>query len=77
MPKQILNDSASLFTSQTLKDFIDASVIHIVHARVKHAQTICMVETSQQRFKVNVDCDSPQRDRYVNFALLLHNKTYH
>ena len=64
-----------------MTEIMKTAGIKIDHATVKHAQTIGMVERSHQELKqilkINVSADSPQWDRYVNFAVMAHNTTYH
>ena len=80
VPRHILTDKGSAFTSQVFKELMDASGILIDHDTVKHEQTIDMVERSHQWsiqvLKINVDFDSPQLDRYVNFTFMTHNTMY-
>ena len=60
---------------------MDKAGIKVSHATIKHAETIGMIERSHQRLKqivkINVSADRPQRDRYVNLAVIAHNTTYH
>ena len=81
IPKNIISDKGSVFTSNIMTELMSAAGIHIEHATVKHAQTIGMVERSHQRLKqilkINVAADSPQCDKYVNLAIMAHNTTYH
>ena len=60
---------------------MDKAGIKVSHATINHAQTIGMTERSHQRLKqilkINVSADRPQWDRYVNLAVMAHNKTYH
>ena len=79
-PSHILTDKGCNFSSLVLKELMDASGIHIHQATVKHDQTIGMIEDSHQLLKqvlkINVDCDSPQCDSYVNLAVMAHSTMY-
>ena len=48
VPKTILADKGSTFTSQLFNSLIESAGIKIEHASVKHAQTIGMVEPNCQ-----------------------------
>ena len=81
IPKHITTDKGSAFTAQVIEELMKTIGIKVFHARVKHAQTIGMIERSHQKLKqilqINVSADSPQWDRYVNIAVMAHNTTYH
>ena len=81
VPKHIITDKGSAFTSQVKTELMEKARIKISHATIKHAQTIGMIERSHQRLKqilkINVSADRPQWDRYVNLAVMAHNTTYH
>ena len=51
VPRHIITDKGSAFTSQVIKELVDASGFHIDHPTVKHAQTIGMFERSHQMLK--------------------------
>ena len=81
VPTTILTDKGSQFTAEVIEELTKKSGIIIEHATIKHAQTIGVTERNHQRLKqilkINVATDSPQWDRYVNFAVMAHNTTYH
>ena len=81
VPKTILTDKGTTFTSQLLNALMESAGIKIEHASVKHAQTIGMVERSHQKLKqilkINISADSPQWHKNVNMAVMAHNTTYH
>ena len=81
VPTTILTDKGSQFTAEVIEELTKKSGIIIEHATIKHAQTIGVIERNHQRLKqilkINVAADSPQWDRYVNFAVMAHNTTYH
>ena len=81
VPKTIITDKGTAFTSNIMTEIMKTAGIKIDHATVKHAQTIGMVERSHQRLKqilkINISVDSPQWDRYVYLAVMAHNTTYH
>ena len=80
VPKHIITDKGSAFTSQVITELMDKAGIKVSHATIKHAQTIGMIERSHERLKqilkINVSADRPQWDRYVNLAVMAHNMTY-
>ena len=81
VPKHIITDKGSAFTSQVITELMDKAGIKVSHATTKHAQTIVMIERSHQRLiqilKINVSSDRPQLERYVNLAVMANNRTYH
>ena len=81
VPKHIITDKGSAFTSQVITELMNKAEIRVSHATIKHAQTIGMIERSHQRLKqilkTNVSVDRPQWDRYINLAVMAHNTTYH
>ena len=81
VPKTIITDKGTAFTSSIMTELMKTAGIQIEHATVKHAQTIGMVERSHQKLKqilkINVAADSPQWDKYVNLVVMAHNTTYH
>ena len=81
VPKHIITDKGSAFTSEVITELMNKAGIKVSHATIKHAQTIGMIERSHQRLKqvlkINVSVDRPQCDRYVNLAVMAHNTTYH
>ena len=64
VPKTIITDKGTAFTSNIMTEIMKTAGIKIDHATVKHAQTIGMVERSHQRLKqilkINISVDSPQ-----------------
>ena len=68
VPKTILTDKGSTFTSQLLNSLMESAGFKIEHATVKHAQTIGMVERSHQKLKqilkINISAESPQWNKY-------------
>ena len=81
VPKTIITDKGTAFTSSIITELMKTAGFQIEHATVKHAETIGMVERSHQKLKqilkINVAADSPQWDKYVNLAVMAHNTTYH
>ena len=81
IPKHIITDKGSAFTSQVIEELMKTIGIKVSHATVEHAQTIEMIERSHQKLKqvlrINVSVDRPQWNRYVNIAVMAHNTTYH
>ena len=51
VPKRILTDKGSVFTSETFKDLTKSAGIIINHATLQHARTIGMIERSHKRLK--------------------------
>ena len=81
VPKTIITEKGTAFTSNIMIEIMKTAGIKIEHPTVKHAQTIGMVERSHQRLKeilkVNVSADFSQWDRYVNLEVMADNTTYH
>ena len=82
MPKQILTDKGTAFTTELLSELAKATDIHISHATIKQqAQTIGKIERTHAKLKkilkISVNADRPQWDRYVDIAIMAHNTTYH
>ena len=63
IPETIITDKGRTFTSNIITEMMKTSGIKNIHATVKHAQTIGLVERSDQRLKqilkINVSADSP------------------
>ena len=78
--KHTITDKGTAFNSQLIAGLMQASGIKIIHAILKHAQTIGMVERTHQKRKqtlmINVWADTPQWDVYFNIAVMAHNTTY-
>ena len=53
VPKTILTDKGTTFTSQLLNSLMESAGIKIEHASVKHAQTIGMVERIPSKTETN------------------------
>ena len=51
IPKHIVTDKGSTFTSLVIEEVMSKAGIKVSHATVKHAQTNRMIEWSHQRFK--------------------------
>ena len=81
VPRTIIIDKGTTFTSQLLNSLMESAGIKIEHATVKHAQTFGMVERSHQKLKqilkIIISADSPQWNKHVNMAVMAHNTTYH
>ena len=82
IPKTIITDKGTAFTSSIMTEIMKTAGIKFEHATVKHSQTKGTVKRSHQRLKQiltinNVSADSPHLDKYVNLAVMAHNTTYH
>ena len=64
VPKHIITDKGSAFTSKVITELMDKAGIKVSYATIKLAQTIGMIERSHQRLKpilkINVSADRPQ-----------------
>ena len=82
VPKHIATEKCSAFTSQVIEELMNKAGIKVSHARIKHTQTIGIIERSRQRLKkqisnMSVSADRTQWDRHVNLTVMAHNMTYH
>ena len=80
LPKKIMTDKGTSFTSELLTQVLDTLNITVKHATIKHAQTIGTVERSHAAIKRILKTHSRESaedwHRYVNMAVLAHNTTY-
>ena len=74
----ILTDKGTVFTAKLLKQTLEQSGINVKN---KHAQTNGMIEKTLRKLKtvlkVNINADQPQRNQYVNIAVMAQNTAYH
>ena len=79
--KHIITEKGTAFTSQLMIELMQASDTKVDDAILKHAQTMGMVERTHQKLKqilkINVTADTPQKDRFVNIAVMAHITAYH
>ena len=63
VPRHIITDKRSAFTSQVIEELMSQAGIQVSHATIKHAQTIGKIERSHQKLKqilkINVSSDRP------------------
>ena len=51
IPKHMLTNKGTVFTSQIMKQLMETTGIQLSHATIKHAETIGMVERSHAKLK--------------------------
>ena len=81
VPKRILSDLGSVFTSKLIHEFTDLLDIQIGHATLKQTQTIGLVERSHRELKrilkINTDAQWTDWHRYVPLGTFIHRTSYY
>ena len=81
VPKRILSDLGSVFTSKLIHELTGLLNIKIGHATLKHPQTIGLVERShgalKRILKLNTDAQWTDWHRYVPLGTFIHNTSYY
>ena len=81
VPKRILSDLGSAFTSKLIHELTNLLDIKIGHATLKHPQTIGLVERShgaiKRILKLNTDEQWANWHKYVPLATFIHNTSYY
>ena len=81
VPKRILSDLGSVFTSKLIHELTGLLDIQIAHATLKHPQTIGLVERShgalKRILKLNTDAQWTDWHRYVPLGTFIHNTSYY
>ena len=81
VPKRILSDLGSVFTSKLIHELTGLLDIQIDHATLKHPQTIGLAERShgalKRILKLNTDAQWTDWHRYVPLGTFLHNTSYY
>ena len=81
VPKRILSDLGSAFTSKLMHELTSLLEIQISHATLKHPQTIGLVERShaalKRILKLNTNEEWSDWHKYVPLATFIHNTSYY
>ena len=81
VPKHILTDKNTVFTSYLMKQIMEITGIKFSHATIKNTQTIGKIEQSHAKLKeilkIIVNLKRLHWDIYVDLAIMAHNTTYH
>ena len=81
IPKRILSDLGSVFTSKLVHELTGLLDMQIGHTTLKHPQTIELVERSHGALKriLKINCDAQWTDwhRYVPLGTFIHNTSYY
>ena len=81
LPKVILSDLGTAFTSNLLAELAQLLQVRLKHATLKHAQTIGLLERShaalKRVLKVNENEWSSDWNKYVDIGCFVHNTSYH
>ena len=80
IPKIIMTDEGSQFTSSLMKDVTDLLDIELQHATVKHPQTIGLLERAhanlKKTLKIYENNQHTDWHKYVDYAVFAHNTNY-
>ena len=81
LPKTLISDKVTAFTSHVIKEVAGVLGITLKHATTKHAQTIGLLERSQASIKQALKIETGERrslwHKYVSIAVLNNNTSYH
>ena len=81
VPKRILSDLGSVFTSKLIHELTGLLDIQIGYATLKHPQTIGLIERShgalKRILKINTDAQWTDWHRYVPLGTFIHNTSYY
>ena len=81
VPKRIISDLGSVFTSKLIRELTGLLDIKIGHATLKHPQTIGLVERShgalKRILKLNTHAQWTDGHRYVPLGTFIHNTSYY
>ena len=81
IPKTILADLGTGFTSKLMHELTNMLEIKLNHASLKHAQTVDVVERAHSAFKRILKINSTSAwsnwHKFVNIATFVHNTSYH
>ena len=81
LPKTLISDKGTAFTSRVIKEAAGVLGITLKHATTKHAQTIGLVERSHVSIKHSLKIETGERrslwHNYVSIAVLNYNTSYH
>ena len=80
IPKKIITDKGSVFTSKLFHEIAQLLDVEISHATIKHAQTIGALERRHAEFKKTLQVFENEKQNnwhhFVDYALYTHNSTY-
>ena len=81
LPKTLISDKGTAFTSHVIKEVAGVLGITLKHATTKHAQTIGLLEQSHASIKQALKIETGERrslwHKYVSIAVLNYNTSYH
>ena len=81
LPKTLILDKGTAFTSIVIKEVAGVLGITLKHATTKHAQTIGLLERSHASIKQALKIETGERrsmwHKYVSIAVLNYNTSYH
>ena len=81
LPKTLISDKGTAFTSHVIKEVAGVHGITRKHATTKHAQTIGLLERSHASIKQALKIETGERrslwHQYVSIAVLNYNTSYH
>ena len=80
IPKLVLKDKGSQFTSKLMKDTTDLLDIELKHATVKQPQTIALLETAhagiKKALRIYENKEHSDWHKLVDYAVFAHNTSY-
>ena len=81
LPTTLISDKGTAFTSHVIKEVAGVLGITLKHATTKHAQTNGLLERSHTSIKQALKIETGERrslwHKYVSFAVLNYNTSYH
>ena len=81
LPRTLISDKGTAFTSHVIKEVAGVLGITLKHATTKHAQTIGLPERSHASIKQSLKIETGERrslwHKYISIALLNYNTSYH
>ena len=81
LPTTLISDKGTAFISHVIKEVVGVVGITLKHATTKHAQTIGLLERSHKSIKQALKIETGERrslwHKYVSFAVLNYNTSYH
>ena len=81
LPRTLISDKGTAFTSHVIKEVAGVLGITLKHAPTKHAQTIGLLERSHMSIKQSLKIETGERrslwHKYISIAVLNYNTSYH
>ena len=81
LPTTFISDKGTAFTSHVIKEVAGVLGITLKHATTEHEQTIGLIERSHASVKQSLKIETGERrslwHKYVSFAVLNYNTSYH